>query len=137
MIEKLIAGLPERDRAQLVGMRIKGMQRREDSPEDEEIRRFLAAIDDEFLRRVRPPESGWTHGAQGDPRYRMHDGQRVGVVQRLEAHRHTNGDVYLAEILGQPFSDRFRHVDDARKAVDEAFADQFELNPDQADWGKS
>lgn len=125
MMDRLIAGLPERSSAQLAGMRNKGMQRRDVSPEDDELRRFIAAIDDEFVWRLASTENGWTKGTQGDPRYLMHDGRRVGVVQRMETHRLANGDVYLADILGQPLSQRFRHVDDARRAVEEAFAKNF------------
>lgn len=125
MNDRLIAGLPERSIAQLAGMRSKGMQRRDISPEDEEIRRFIAAIDDEFVRRLASTENGWTKGTQEVPRYLMHGGCRVGVVQRMETHRHTNGDVYLAEVMGQPLSQRFRHVEDARRAVEETFAENF------------
>ena len=133
IIERLIAGLPERTRAQLASMRIKGIERRKVAPQDKEIQHFINAIDDEYLRREEPPKSGWTSGAQGDPRYLMSEGQRVGFVQRMETHRHSNGDVYLAEVLGQPLPEQFRHVDDARHAVDNAFAALFKTGSDPSD----
>ncbi|SHM52116.1 hypothetical protein SAMN05443432_108178 [Roseovarius litoreus] len=58
MIDRLIEGLPDLGRAQLARMRIKGMQRRDVSPGDKEIHRFIKAIDSEFLRRKAPPHNG-------------------------------------------------------------------------------
>ena len=133
MIDRLIERMPDLGRAQLARMRIKGMQRRDVSPEEKEIHRFINAIDSEFLRRKAPPHYGWTNGVQGDPRYLMHEGQRVGVVQRMETHRHSNGDVYLAEILGQLLPETFRRVDDARLAVKRAFAGHLQKISDQPD----
>ena len=133
MIDRLIEGLPDLSRAQLARMRIKGMQRRDVSPEETEIHRFINAIDSEFLRRKAPPHNGWTNGVQGDPRYLMHEGHRVGVVQRMETHRHSNGDVYFAEILGQLLPETFRRVDDARLAVERAFAGHRQKISDELD----
>ncbi|WP_281967302.1 hypothetical protein [Roseovarius nanhaiticus] len=136
MIDRLIERLPNLGRAQLAGMRIKGMHRRNVSPEDKEIHRFIDAIDSEFLRRKTPPHNGWTTGVHGDPRYLMCEGQRVGVVQRMETHRHSNGDVYLAEVLGQFLPEQFRRVDDARLAVERAFSGNLQKISDQPNLGK-
>ena len=123
-IEKLIAGLPERSNGQISKMRARAVHDRRSKPADDELLRLVEEIDSEFLRRLEPPENGWTSGTQGDPRFLMHEGQRVGAVQRMETHRSSNAGVYVAEILGKVLPKRYRHVEDARNAVAAAFEQQ-------------
>jgi len=100
--EKLIAGLPERSNGELVRMRSTAARDRRSAPHDLDLLRFVDEIDAELLRRLGPPLHGWTRGTQGEPRFLMHDGRRVGVVQRMETHRASNGGVYVGEGLDNP-----------------------------------
>lgn len=123
-IDRLIAGLPTRATGELSKMRARAASETRGKLNDPDLRRFIDAIDEEFLSRVSAPENGWTRGTQGDPRFLMHDGRRVGVVQRMDTHRASNGGVYVAEVLGQAIGKMFRHVDEARDAVATAYGEQ-------------
>ena len=124
-IQDLLGRLSGADRTSIQNFERNSYARLKQDPQDTNARELLAAIATERVRRNPPDPDGWTPGIQGDPRYRLRNGEVAALVRRTETHTKTNDGVYDIHVLGKLLKERPRHVECARVIADRMIAEHF------------
>lgn len=116
-VEKVILGLPDKDRRALEITAKNAFDKVCASPANKDASELLKATDAEFIRRF-GVVNGWSRTEHGEPRLRQFGGELVASVRRTVTHKSHRKEVWIIEIRGRRYPDLFHHVNDAREFVE-------------------